>query len=65
MLSPDGRRLVFNSDRLGYYEIHVAGADGSNQVALTGMGPTAMGSPRWSPDGQTVASSTATKTATA
>jgi dipeptidyl aminopeptidase/acylaminoacyl peptidase len=33
----------------------VAGADGSNQVALTGMGPTAMGSPRWSPDSQTVA----------
>jgi serine/threonine protein kinase len=55
MLSPDGRRLAFNSDRLGYYEIHVAGADGSNQVALTGMGPTAMGSPRWSPDSQTIA----------
>ena len=55
MISPDGRRLVFNSDRLGYYEIHLAGADGSNQVALTGMGPTAMGSPRWSPDSQTIA----------
>jgi Tol biopolymer transport system component/tRNA A-37 threonylcarbamoyl transferase component Bud32 len=54
MLSPDGRRLVFNSDRLGYYEIHVAGADGSNQVALTSMGPTALGSPRWAPDNQTV-----------
>jgi dipeptidyl aminopeptidase/acylaminoacyl peptidase len=54
MLSPDGRRLVFNSDRLGFYEIHVANADGSNQVALTTMGPTSMGSPRWSPDGQTV-----------
>jgi Tol biopolymer transport system component/predicted Ser/Thr protein kinase len=55
MLSPDGRRLAFNSDRLGYYEIHVAGADGSGQVALTSMGPTALGSPRWSPDGQTIA----------
>jgi Tol biopolymer transport system component len=54
MLSPDGRRLVFNSDRWGFYEIHVANADGTNQVALTDMGPTAMGSPRWSPDGQTV-----------
>ena len=54
-ISPDGRRLVFNSDRLGYYEIHLAGADGSNQVAVTGMGPTAMGSPRWSPDSQTIA----------
>ena len=53
-VSPDGRRLTFNSDRLGYYEMHVAGSDGTNQVALTGMGPTAMGSPRWSPDGQTI-----------
>ena len=55
MLTPDGRRLVFNSDRSGFYEIHVANADGSNQVALTAMGPTSMGSPRWSPDGQTIA----------
>ena len=54
MLSPDGRQLAFNSDRWGYYEIHLANADGSNQVALTQMGPTAMGSPRWSPDGRTV-----------
>ncbi len=55
MLSPDGRRMVFNSDRLGYYEIHAADADGSRQSALTNMGPTAMGSPRWSPDSQTIA----------
>ncbi len=54
MLSPDGRRLVFNSDRLGYYEIHVASADGLPPVALTRMGPTALGSPRWSPDSQTI-----------
>ena len=53
-LSPDGRRLVFNSDRSGFFEIHVANADGSNQVALTTMGPAAVGSPRWSPDGQTI-----------
>ena len=53
-LSPDGRRVAFNSDRLGYYEMHVSAADGSNQVALTKMGPTAMGSPRWSPDSQTI-----------
>lgn len=45
MISPDGRRLVFNSDRLGYFEIHVAGADGSNQVALTGMGAHGDGQP--------------------
>jgi len=54
MLSPDGRRFVFNSNRSGSDEIHIAGAGGASQVALTAMGPTAMGSPRWSPDGQTV-----------
>jgi Tol biopolymer transport system component/tRNA A-37 threonylcarbamoyl transferase component Bud32 len=54
MLSPDAHRLAFNSDQSGWYEIYVANMDGSNEVALTGMGPTAMGSPRWSPDGQTV-----------
>lgn len=54
MLSPDGRRMVFNSDRTGFYEIHAANAGGSNQVALTAMALTALGSPRWSPDGQTV-----------
>jgi len=54
MLSPDGRRLIFNSDRSGFNEIHIAEASGANQVALTALGPTSMGSPRWSPDGQTV-----------
>jgi len=54
MVSPDGRRLVFNTDRGGFFEIHTANLDGTNQTALTSMGPTAMGSPRWSPDGTTV-----------
>jgi Tol biopolymer transport system component len=54
MISPDGQRFVFNSDRSGLIEIHLADASGANQVALTALGPTAMGSPRWSPDGQTV-----------
>ncbi|HVI84349.1 MAG TPA: hypothetical protein VNA86_03475, partial [bacterium] len=54
MLSPDGKRMVFNSDRSGTYEIYVANADGSDQVKLTSMGLTALGSPRWSPDGETV-----------
>ena len=53
-LSPDGHHLAFNSDRLGWLEIHVAGADGSSPVALTNLGPTAVGSPRWSPDSQTI-----------
>jgi len=53
-LSPDEHRLAFTSDRLGYHEVYVADPDGSNQVALTNMGPTALGSPRWSPDGKTI-----------
>jgi eukaryotic-like serine/threonine-protein kinase len=55
MLSPDGRRVAFISDRLGYFEVHVADADGASPVALTNMGPMAVGSPRWSPDSQTIA----------
>jgi eukaryotic-like serine/threonine-protein kinase len=54
MLAPDGHGLLFNSDRGGFWEIHVASPDGSSQVALTAMGPTAMGSPRWSNDGQSI-----------
>jgi serine/threonine protein kinase len=53
--SPDGRRLAFASDRSGHLSIYVTGADGSNAVELTGnLGCTA-GSPRWSPDGSTLA----------
>lgn len=55
MLSPDGRHVAFISDRLGDFEIHVADADGARPVALTNMGPMAMGSPRWSPDSLTIA----------
>ena len=52
MLSPDGTRLAFVTPRTGYYEVYVANADGSNQEALTSMGPAYIGSPRWSPDGR-------------
>jgi len=55
MLSPDGRRLLFGSDRLGNREIHVADSDGAHQVALTTSGSLWVGSARWSPDGSTVA----------
>jgi eukaryotic-like serine/threonine-protein kinase len=55
MLSPDGLRLAFVSPRTGYREVYVANADGSNQEAVTSMGPTSLGSPRWSPDGHWIA----------
>jgi Tol biopolymer transport system component len=53
--SPDGRRVAFESDRSGQFEIWLADPDGSNAVQLTSMDAPASGDPRWSPDGQTIA----------
>jgi len=53
-VSPDGRRVVFNSDRSGESEIWVADLDGSNAIRLTSMG-LIPGFARFSPDGKTVA----------
>jgi Tol biopolymer transport system component len=55
MLSPDGSRIAFASSRTGNRELYVGNADGSNQEALTSMGPATLGSPRWSPDGHWIA----------
>lgn len=52
--SPDGRRIVFASDRSGSREIWVADADGGNPVRLTDMGAHLTGTPRWSPDGRSI-----------
>jgi Tol biopolymer transport system component len=49
--SPDGKRIVFVSDRSGFKEIWVCDAEGGNAVRLTFMDNFA-GSPRWSPDGR-------------
>ncbi len=51
--SPDGKQIVFASDRTGSYEIWTADADGKNQRQLTNS-PNAAGSPRFSPDGKSV-----------
>ena len=53
--SPDGKSLVFASDRSGNLEIFVCASDGSNTFQLTHLGEEETGSPRWSPDGQFVA----------
>jgi serine/threonine protein kinase/Tol biopolymer transport system component len=49
--SPDGKRVVFCSDRSGSLEIWVSNTDGSNAMQLTSMHASVAGSPRWSPDG--------------
>jgi Tol biopolymer transport system component/DNA-binding winged helix-turn-helix (wHTH) protein len=53
LLSPDGKRLVFMSDRSGSLEIWVSNRDGSAPVQLTNL--HGCGTPRWSPDGLWVA----------
>jgi Tol biopolymer transport system component len=53
--SPDGTRVVFESNRLGRLQIWTANADGSNQRPLMQAGQGGQGSPHWSPDGRWIA----------
>ena len=53
-LAPDGRRVVFLSDRSGESEFWVGDVDGSNAFQLTSMA-ILPGFPRWSPDGTLIA----------
>ncbi|HET6933038.1 MAG TPA: DPP IV N-terminal domain-containing protein [Candidatus Acidoferrum sp.] len=48
--SPDGKHIVFQSNRTGYHEIWRADADGSNPIQLTHFKKNLTGTPRWSPD---------------
>jgi Tol biopolymer transport system component len=50
--SPDGKRIVFASDRTGSWELWVTDSEGSNPIQLTS---SFAGSPRWSPDGRQIA----------
>jgi Tol biopolymer transport system component len=54
-LSPDGKRIAFQSSRSGVDEIWVCDTDGANAVQLTTFGRGMSGSPRWSPDEKTIA----------
>ena len=53
--SPDGTRVVFQSNRAGPMEIWVSDPDGANSVQVTTLGAPGTGTPRWSPNGQLIA----------
>jgi Tol biopolymer transport system component len=52
--SPDGTQVVFQSDRTGRWEVFVVGSDGKGLRQLT-AGPGDQMTPKWSPDGKTIA----------
>ena len=52
--SPDGKRIVFASNRSGTMEIWVCDADGSNALQLTSFNGPLVGTPRWSPDARSI-----------
>ena len=52
--SPDGGRIVFESDRSGAQQIYMMNADGSNQRLITFFGGRAA-TPEWSPRGDQIA----------
>ena len=53
-LSPDGKKIVFASNRDGTYRLYVVNVDGSGLARLTD-GPAGDLSPKWSPDGKRIA----------
>ncbi|MBS7668561.1 Tol-Pal system beta propeller repeat protein TolB [Croceicoccus gelatinilyticus] len=52
--SPDGSKIVFESDRSGSQQIYVMDADGSNQRRISFFGGRAA-TPEWSPRGDQIA----------
>jgi len=52
--SPDGKRIVFLSNRSGRPAVWVCASDGSDPVQLTSFPAPVTGCPRWSPDGQQI-----------
>ena len=52
--SPDGKKLVFISDRNGSENVWVANADGTKPRAITTTERDSYMSPTWTPDGEYV-----------
>jgi Tol biopolymer transport system component len=53
--SPDGRQIVFSSERHGNWELYVMEADGARQRRLTRTSKADEYAPSWSPDGRRIA----------
>ena len=53
-ISPDGKRIAFESDRSGSQEVWVANLDGSDAMQLSDF-HVLTGTPQWSPDGLKIA----------
>jgi Tol biopolymer transport system component/DNA-binding winged helix-turn-helix (wHTH) protein len=53
--SPDSQKIAFVSERAGSFGIWVCNRDGSSPRVLFDGGPYVTGSPRWSPDGRSIA----------
>jgi Tol biopolymer transport system component len=53
-LSPDGKKVAFESDRLGFWDIWTCYVHGSSCDQITSLHGTA-GRPRWSPNGHYIA----------
>ena len=53
-LSPDGKKVAFESDRLGFWDIWTCDVNGSRCDQITSLHGTA-GRARWSPDGRYIA----------
>ncbi len=55
-ISPDGKRIAFESERSGFHEVWVANLDGSDAVQLSNFHQAqGTGTPQWSPDGRRIA----------
>jgi len=52
--SPDGQRIVFNSERVGWWKIWIMHADGTSIEQLTNPKGGADYYPTWSPDGKQI-----------
>src|SRR2546422_5358358 len=52
--SPDGKKIVFSSNRTGIMENWICDSDGSNAQQLTSLGGYC-GDPHWSPDSERIA----------